>query len=175
MVPGIWFDGFSQLLTTAQGKLVEQLNSSLIHKVCAWLWLSHCNKEESSKKMLLCVHCPWHSKKISFIVIQQGYTSNNRSVLPSSYMSSVPQFTKDFYVHPLQRVTIFLLHVRITKLRQNESPVTSYSGEHQTKISFLISRSKLFLLYPHWLRDYYQVGFLENRWLKKEWISDRCF
>lgn len=59
MVPGAWWDGFGQLLTTAQGDLAKQLNSSLIHKVCAGLWLSSCSTEGSSRKILLCAHRLW--------------------------------------------------------------------------------------------------------------------
>lgn len=68
MVPGAWFDGCCQLLTTVQGELVNQLNSSLIHKVCAWLQLPGCNKDHVEKCALVFPVCgswqeQWYSHK----------------------------------------------------------------------------------------------------------------
>lgn len=68
MVPTAWFVGCSQLFTTERGDLVNQLNSSLIHKVCVWLRLPGFYKDHVEKCALVLPVCgswqeQWYSHK----------------------------------------------------------------------------------------------------------------
>lgn len=86
---------------------------------------------------------------------------------------------KRLHIHPLRKVVILLLQMRIIGPREIESLVIHHWRVNQTKITLqtrpLIPSSKLFLPYPHWLWDYYWAGPLENWGLKGEWKSDRFF
>lgn len=90
MVPGAWFDGCSQLLTTVQEDLVSPLNSSLIHKVCAWLGLPGCNKDHVEKCALLLPACgSWQEQQYS----HKYHMSLSMGQLQANY----PSFTDDHY------------------------------------------------------------------------------
>lgn len=170
MVPGAWFDGFSQLLTTAQGDLVKQLNSSLIHKVCAWLWLSGCNKEGSSRKIFLCAHCLWLTwqeeafdrKYYNIIQVTTGMCW-----VTSPYVSiALYGLQKTFHTGLLQKVARLLSQPRVIQPRDTKSLVIHHSTAHQTswswKVGLLIPSSVLFLLY--WLGLLWSKTFGDWYW-----------